>query len=114
MRDELANAPEEWRDRAISGSAKPRLDHLLPRGRGPVRLPLSKWEDQDESHLTGRELLCKGRIFRMHRSTGQRSRRGSSPADFRNSDLRQVNFGGAYLEGAMMPPLADDAAASLA
>ena len=57
MRDELANAPEEWRDRAISGSAKPRLDHLLPRGRGPVRLPLSKWEDQDESHLTGRELL---------------------------------------------------------
>src|SRR5208337_5613786 len=57
MRDELPNAPEEWRDRAISGSAKPRLDHLLPRGRGPVRLPLSKWEDQDESHLTGRELL---------------------------------------------------------
>ena len=57
MRDELANAPEESRDRAISGSAKPRLDHLLPRGRGPVRLPLSKWEDQDESHLTGRELL---------------------------------------------------------
>ena len=44
-------------DRAISGSAKPRLDHLLPRGRGPVRLPLSKWEDQDESHSTGRELL---------------------------------------------------------
>ncbi len=59
MRDELPNAPEEWRDRAISGSAKPRLDHLLPRGRGPVRLPLSKWEDQDESHLTGRELLQK-------------------------------------------------------
>jgi len=57
MRDELPNAPEEWRDRAISGSAKPRPDHLLPRGRGPVRLPLSKWEDQDESHLTGRELL---------------------------------------------------------
>ena len=22
-----------------------------------MRLPLSKWEDQDESHLTGRELL---------------------------------------------------------
>ena len=61
MRDELPNAPEEWRDRAISGSAKPRLDHLLPRGRGPVRLPLSKWEDQDESHLTGRELLL-GRL----------------------------------------------------
>ena len=57
MRDELANAPEEWRNRAISGSAKPRLDHLLPRGRGPVRLPLSKWADQDESHLSGRELL---------------------------------------------------------
>ena len=57
VRDELPNAPEEWRDRAISGSAKPRLDHLLPRGRGPVRLPLSKWEDQDESHFTGRELL---------------------------------------------------------
>src|SRR5271157_6505539 len=58
MRDELPNAPEEWRARAISGSAKPRPDHLLPRGRGPVRLPLSKWEDQDESHLTGRELLA--------------------------------------------------------
>ncbi len=63
MRDELPNAPEEWRDRAISGSAKPRLDHLLPRGRGPVRLPLSKWEDQDESHLTGRELLSTTRPF---------------------------------------------------
>ena len=25
-------------------------------------------------------------------------------ADFRNSDLRQCNFGGAYLDGAMMPP----------
>src|SRR5271166_3892838 len=61
MRDELPNAPEEWRDRAISGSAKPRPDHLLPRGRGPVRLPLSKWEDQDESHLTGRELLAENR-----------------------------------------------------
>ncbi len=30
----------------------------------------------------------------------------AAQADFRNSDLRQVNFGGAYLEGAMMPPLA--------
>jgi hypothetical protein len=26
-------------------------------------------------------------------------------ADFRNCDLRQVNFGGAYREGALMPPL---------
>lgn len=25
-------------------------------------------------------------------------------ADFRGADLRQVNFGGAYLEGAVMPP----------
>ena len=70
MRDELPNAPEEWRDRAISGSAKPRLDHLLPRGRGPVRLPLSKWEDQDESHLTGRELLVTVRTVPMHRPWG--------------------------------------------
>ncbi len=26
-------------------------------------------------------------------------------ADFRNSDLRLANFGGAYLEGAAIPPL---------
>jgi hypothetical protein len=26
-------------------------------------------------------------------------------ADFRNTDLRQSNFGGAYLDKAMMPPL---------
>jgi hypothetical protein len=25
-------------------------------------------------------------------------------ADFRGADLRQVNFGGAYLEGAVLPP----------
>ena len=28
----------------------------------------------------------------------------AAQADFRNTDLRQANFGGAYLEGAMMPP----------
>jgi uncharacterized protein YjbI with pentapeptide repeats len=26
-------------------------------------------------------------------------------ADFRGADLRQVNFGGAYLEGAVMPAI---------
>jgi uncharacterized protein YjbI with pentapeptide repeats len=32
-------------------------------------------------------------------------------ADFRGADLRQVNFGGAYLEGAVMPAVAVERAA---
>lgn len=28
----------------------------------------------------------------------------AAQADFRGADLRLANFGGAYLEGAMMPP----------
>ena len=57
VRDELPKPADERRNRAGSGSGKPRLDLLLPRGRRPVKPPLSNWVNQDESHSSDRELL---------------------------------------------------------
>ena len=70
--DELPKPADERQYRAGSGAGKPRVDHIRTRGRRPEKLPLSKWEIQEESKSSDRELLTMAQ-FRAADNT-ERSR----------------------------------------
>ena len=104
MSEEKPEGPADWRAANLRGNDLSGLDlkHADMRG---ADLRDVNFTRSDMSYADLRGAKVQGANFQYAKLYGAKMQGMEAfHTDFRNSDLRLSNFGGAYLDGAAMPP----------